>query len=68
MPWIVLEFIRLFIKLLLLILTIVLWVIFMDQNADTTFIIAVGVIGTLFLSNFPYLSLDSCIRVGMVNS
>ena len=52
MPWIVLEFIRLFIKLLLLILTIVLWVIFMDQNADTTFIIAIGVIGTLFLSNY----------------
>jgi len=50
MPWIVIEFIRLFVSLLLIVLTIVLWAVYMDANADTTFIIALGVIGVLIMS------------------
>lgn len=50
MPWIVVEFIRLFVSILLIVLTIVLWVIYMDASADTTFIIALGVIGIIIIS------------------
>ena len=45
LPWIVMEFIRLFAKVVFLIMVLIVWAIYVGENADYSHIIATGVIG-----------------------
>ena len=45
LPWIVMEFIRLFAKVIFLIMVLIVWAIYVGENADYSHIIATGVIG-----------------------
>lgn len=54
LPWIIIEFIRLFTKVALLVLVIILWAVNMKENADTSNLIATSVIGSVILAFYFY--------------
>ncbi len=49
LPWIVVEFVRLFIMLGLFVMTIIVWAVYMGAEEDSSYIIATGVIGAAVL-------------------
>ncbi len=49
LPWIVIEFVRLFIMLGLFVMTIIVWAVYMGAEEDSSYIIATGVIGAAVL-------------------
>jgi len=55
LPWIVMEFVRLFAKLIFFIMVIIVWAIYMGEGKDTSNIIATGVIGAAVMAFFYYL-------------
>jgi len=55
LPWIVMEFIRLFAKVVFLIMVLIVWAIYVGENADYSHIIATGVIGAGATAFFYYL-------------
>jgi len=55
LPWIILEFIRLFAKVLLIIMVIIIWAMYLGESKDYSYIIATGVIGAGVTAFFYYL-------------
>ena len=56
MPWLILEFVRLLLKLILVIATIVVWAVNMSAEDDTSYIIASGIIAAATLGILVYQS------------
>ena len=52
LPWIVMEFVRLFAKLIFFIMVIIVWAIYMGEGEDTSNIIATGVIGAAVMGTY----------------
>ena len=48
--WIVLEFIRIFSMMICTIIAIIIWAVYMDDSKDTSYMIAVAVIGMMLIS------------------
>lgn len=54
LPWIIMEFIRLFIKIVILVLVIILWAVNMNDGDDSSNLIATGVIGAVIVAFYFY--------------
>jgi len=54
LPWIILEFIRLFCKLVMLTLVIILWAVNMKEDADESNLIATSVLGAVIVAFYFY--------------
>jgi len=54
LPWIIMEFIRLFFKVIVLVLVIILWAVNMKEGADTSNLIATSVIGAVIVAFYFY--------------
>lgn len=54
LPWIILEFIRLFFKVVILVMVIILWAVNMTEGADSSNLIATAVIGAVILAFYFY--------------
>jgi len=52
--WIVLEFIRIFSMMICTIIAIIIWAVYMDDSKDTSYMIAVAVIGMMLITAFFY--------------
>lgn len=55
LPWIIMEFMRLVLMLTLFVMTIIIWAVYMEETADSSILIATGVIGAACLAFFFYL-------------
>ena len=51
MPWIILEFVRLLAKLIIFVMVIIVWAVYLEENADESYLIATGVMGAATIGN-----------------
>ena len=56
--WIVLEFIRIFSMMICTIIAIIIWAVYMDDSKDTSYMIAVAVIGMMLISMLFHLNIQ----------
>lgn len=54
LPWIVLEFIRIFVMMICTVVAIIIWAVYMDDTKDTSYMIAAGIISMIFMAMFFY--------------
>jgi len=54
LPWIILEFIRLIMKVVILVLVIILWAVNMSEGSDSSNLIATSVIGAVVMAFYFY--------------
>ena len=45
LPWIIVEFTRLAAKLIIFVMVIIVWAVYLEENADESYLIATGVMG-----------------------
>lgn len=55
LPWIILEFVRLVAKLIIFVMVIIVWAVYLEENADESYLIATGVMGAATIAFFFYL-------------
>jgi len=55
LPWIILEFVRLATKLIIFVMVIIVWAVYLEENADESYLIATGVMGAAAIAFFFYL-------------
>jgi len=54
LPWIVLEFIRIFVMMVCTVIAIIIWAVYMDDTKDTSYMIATGIISMILMAMFFY--------------
>ena len=68
LPWIVMEFVRLFAKLIFFIMVIIVWAIYMGEGEDTSNIIATGVIGAAVMGTCQNAKATYCTIINFENT
>jgi len=53
-PWIILEFLRVFAEMICTVIGIIIWAVYMDDAEDTSYMIAAGIISMMFMAMFFY--------------
>jgi len=54
LPWMILEFIRIFVMVVCTVIAIIIWAVYMDDTEDTSYMIAAGIISMIFMAMFFY--------------